>query len=148
MQFNLLLIASTLLSAISAERYIVQFKENNSRLAPPSETHYANLGAKIQELNGNSRIAPQNVINHKYDAVFSGYSGDFSQELQNWIKTQPEVKEIFQDEKYSANALQSDAPWGLTRISSAKKYTDAVKGEYRYVSETGQGVDVYVLDTG
>ncbi|KAI9291612.1 subtilisin-like protein, partial [Neoconidiobolus thromboides FSU 785] len=77
-----------------------------------------------------------------------GYSGDFNAELVNWIKSQPEVEYVNKQVRHSANALQSDAPWGLTRISSAKKYTDAVKGEYRYVSETGQGVDVYVLDTG
>ncbi|KAK6544313.1 Suppressor of the cold-sensitive snRNP biogenesis mutant brr1-1 [Orbilia ellipsospora] len=45
---------------------------------------------------------------------------------------------------------QSDAQWGLQRISSGKKVEGNGRFVYRYDGEldTGAGVDVYVVDTG
>ncbi|EPS43877.1 hypothetical protein H072_2141 [Dactylellina haptotyla CBS 200.50] len=45
---------------------------------------------------------------------------------------------------------QSDAPWGLQRISSGKKVDPSGGYVYQYDggSDVGTGVDVYVLDTG
>jgi subtilisin family serine protease len=38
-----------------------------------------------------------------------------------------------------------NAPWGLMRISSAKTISPS---RYYYPDEAGQGVDIYVIDTG
>ncbi|KAG5644929.1 hypothetical protein DXG03_007394 [Asterophora parasitica] len=46
---------------------------------------------------------------------------------------------------------QTDAPWGLARLSQDPKLTPpAVPGQYTYLygAQAGAGVDVYVLDTG
>lgn len=42
--------------------------------------------------------------------------------------------------------VQSDAPWGLSRVSQKQLPTDLKS--YQYPKSAGKGVDVYVIDTG
>lgn len=43
---------------------------------------------------------------------------------------------------------QTSAPWGLARISHRNKLGLATFNKYLYSAEGGEGVDVYVIDTG
>lgn len=43
---------------------------------------------------------------------------------------------------------QKNAPWGLARISHRPKLTFATFNRYDYEQKAGEGVDVYVLDSG
>lgn len=47
-----------------------------------------------------------------------------------------------------ATLTQNNAPWGLCRISKQKKQTRQTTRSYIYPRNAGQGVDVYVIDTG
>lgn len=56
-------------------------------------------------------------------------------------------KYYYEAEKSSAFlSVQNEAPWGISRISSGKYFDD--QGTYVYPSNGGQGVNVYVIDTG
>lgn len=44
--------------------------------------------------------------------------------------------------------LEKNAPWGLARISHRDSLTLGTFSKYLYCSEGGEGVDVYVIDTG
>lgn len=44
--------------------------------------------------------------------------------------------------------LETSAPWGLARISHRTKLTLGTFSKYLYCAEGGEGVDVYVIDTG
>lgn len=44
--------------------------------------------------------------------------------------------------------LEKDAPWGLARISHRKQLGFGTFNQYLYSAEGGEGVDVYVIDTG
>jgi cerevisin len=44
--------------------------------------------------------------------------------------------------------LETSAPWGLARISHRHHLTLGTFSKYLYCSEGGEGVDVYVIDTG
>lgn len=45
-------------------------------------------------------------------------------------------------------ATENGAPWGLARISHRKGLNFGTFNKYLYYSEGGEGVDVYVIDTG
>lgn len=44
--------------------------------------------------------------------------------------------------------IQKDAPWGLARISHREALTFGTYNKYLYAADGGEGVDVYVIDTG
>lgn len=44
--------------------------------------------------------------------------------------------------------LETNAPWGLARISHRDSLTLGTFSKYLYCAEGGEGVDVYVIDTG
>ncbi|KAJ3200622.1 subtilisin-like serine protease, partial [Dinochytrium kinnereticum] len=61
------------------------------------------------------------------------------------LQTLPEVDFIEQDAVASINAVQSNAPWGLRRLSKAAL---PLPTGYTYPNAAGTGVNVYVIDTG
>jgi cerevisin len=44
--------------------------------------------------------------------------------------------------------LEKNAPWGLARISHRKSLSFGTFNKYLYAADGGEGVDVYVIDTG
>lgn len=44
--------------------------------------------------------------------------------------------------------VETNAPWGLARISHRHSLTLGTFSKYLYCDESGEGVDVYVIDTG
>ncbi|KAJ6614096.1 subtilisin-like serine protease [Mycena sp. CBHHK59/15] len=93
-------------------------------------------------------------IQHVYDGPISGYAGRFSQTLIQRLRGMPEVDYIEHDRVvytvYSDvdMATQKGAPWGLTRVSHRDKISFRTYGKYRYDTRGGEGVDVYVIDSG
>lgn len=45
-------------------------------------------------------------------------------------------------------AIEKNAPWGLARISHRDSLTFGTFNKYLYAADGGEGVDVYVIDTG
>lgn len=45
-------------------------------------------------------------------------------------------------------ALEKNAPWGLARISHRKSLSFGTFNKYLYSDDGGEGVDVYIIDTG
>lgn len=48
----------------------------------------------------------------------------------------------------SPGELEKNAPWGLARISHRDSLSFSTYNKYLYAAEGGEGVDVYVVDTG
>ena len=44
--------------------------------------------------------------------------------------------------------LEKNAPWGLARISHRQSLSFGTFNKYLYAADGGEGVDVYVIDTG
>jgi cerevisin len=91
-----------------------------------------------------------------YDGPVKGYSGHFTPETVDLIRQMPEVDYIEVDQivrtmefnSTGAMSTQNGAPWGLARISHRKKLSLGTFTKYVYDSRAGEGVDVYVIDTG
>ncbi|KAG7449973.1 uncharacterized protein BT62DRAFT_944586 [Guyanagaster necrorhizus] len=95
-------------------------------------------------------------IQQVYDGHIKGYAGKFSQNVIEQLRTAPEVEFIEKDqivrtmeiETVDVSAVQRGAPWGLARISHRPKLTFGTFTRYEYDADGGDGVDVYIIDTG
>ncbi|KAG9089915.1 serine protease [Ceratobasidium sp. UAMH 11750] len=94
-------------------------------------------------------------LTHVYDGDLKGYAGRFSDGTLDKIRALPEVDYIEPDqvvyaitEPATGEAVQKGAPWGLARISHQNRLGFSTFNRYIYEPKGGEGVDVYVIDTG
>lgn len=114
----------------SPNSYIVVFKDTASQ----------------QEINTHlTSIA----VTHNYDlGTFKGYAITLSSRNDLYkLRKSPLVKYIEQDHKVTAQERQYLPPWGLARISHRTRNFPNMF-EYLYYTQAGQGVSVYIADTG
>ncbi|KAH9888750.1 peptidase S8/S53 domain-containing protein [Xylariomycetidae sp. FL2044] len=84
---------------------------------------------------------------------FLGYSGHFDDSVIEEVRKHPDVEYIERDSivhalKEDEPELEKNAPWGLARISHRKQLSFGTYNKYLYTADGGEGVDVYVIDTG
>ncbi|BGP36857.1 proteinase B [Rhodotorula kratochvilovae] len=77
-----------------------------------------------------------------------GYAGSFSESTVDAIRAMKGVKYVERDSVVHASDLEKNAPWGLARISHRNTLSFGTYNRYEYESQAGEGVDVYVIDTG
>lgn len=89
-------------------------------------------------------------LRHVYDGHLKGYAGEFTENVIEQVRRMPEVDFVEQDQiVHTMNiSTQKGSPWGLARISHRNKLGFSTFTKYIYDSEGGDGVDVYVVDTG
>ncbi|KAH9833533.1 peptidase S8/S53 domain-containing protein [Rhodofomes roseus] len=133
--------------------YIVMFKDD---IAPVLMANHMNFLQGVQEehpLSGDLDAGLQ----HVYDGHVKGYAGKFSDDTVHRIRQMPEVDYIERDQIVRTLEVEIDgtsietqkgAPWGLARISHRPKLTFGTFTKYEYDPHGGEGVDVYVIDTG
>ncbi|KAF4572937.1 subtilisin-like serine protease [Pleurotus pulmonarius] len=89
---------------------------------------------------------------HEWDAALNGFAGKFSEKALNALRASPDVESISEDGIMHTFVTQTNAPWGLSRLTSASRLTNtnvaALTFTYTYDASAGSGVDVFVVDTG
>lgn len=83
-----------------------------------------------------------------YTEALKGYSGHFDGHTLNLIRAAPEVDYVEHDSVVWASETQNGAPWGLARISHRERLRLSTFQRYEFDANGGDGVDVYVIDTG
>jgi subtilisin family serine protease len=84
-------------------------------------------------------------IEHRYKQVFYGFAGSFTQFVFSKLKKDKRVLKIVSDQIVKAsNFTQTGVDWGLDRIDQR---SSSLNSTYEY-NATGQGVNVYIIDTG
>ncbi|KAI0052865.1 serine protease [Auriscalpium vulgare] len=136
----LLITGSSALAAPSdtPARYIVQLKDGTVK-----SSHLASLGTVSG--SGASSDWDEDVIN--------GYAGTFDAQTLKALQASSDVQEIHEDVPVKAFGLkiQTDAPWGLQRISQHDRVhgnDSSLDYTYRYDSAAGTGVDIYPINEG
>jgi len=123
--------------------YIVTFKDN---VAPHLVENHFNF---LQQTHAADALTPGlSGIRNIYDGHVKGYSGHFSERVINELRTMPEVELVERDQIVHTTDVQNLAPWGLARISHRPKLGWSTFTKYVYNGDGGEGVDVYVIDTG
>ncbi|KAJ7233714.1 peptidase S8/S53 domain-containing protein [Mycena haematopus] len=122
--------------------YIVVLKPETS---PQILQNHFNFLATLHQVQPLSD--PGFAIRHVYDHI-NGYSGRFSEDAVARLRAMPEVDFIERDQIVHTQATQAGAPWGLARISHRLRLTLATFNRYEHDPAGGNGVDVYVIDTG
>jgi len=92
-------------------------------------------------------------LKHTFNIAESlaGYSGHFSEDFIEEIRKHPDVEYIEKDSEVHTMddpTVEKNAPWGLARISHRDSLSFGTFNKYLYATDGGEGVDVYVIDTG
>lgn len=120
----------------NAGTYIIKMKKGASRTS------------LISKLGGDGKIG------HKYGTrTINGFSAGLDDAKLKLVRENPDVEAVYEDgiATIAGFISQTDAPWGLERISHVPKITahsTALSYNYTRDESQGAGVDVYVLDTG
>ncbi|EMD33255.1 hypothetical protein CERSUDRAFT_87569 [Gelatoporia subvermispora B] len=133
--------------------YIVMFRDD---IAPTLMQNHMNFVASAHEevpLVGDG----SDGLTHIYDGHVKGYAGKFSEATVSRIRQMPEVEYVELDQIVKTLEIaptmdsfetQRGAPWGLARVSHRPRLTFSTFTKYEYDKDGGEGVDVYVIDTG
>jgi cerevisin len=135
--FTLLVVSLVQGQAIPGQ-YIISF-DNHAR-----SSFESNVQSIEDQFIGRSF---ENQVLHKYDTVFNGISAKLDQRTLERVKALPNVEFVEEDGVVQASTVQEDAPWGLARVSHREKL-GAGPYSYKYDESAGEGVNIYVLDTG
>ncbi|KAJ3514772.1 hypothetical protein NLJ89_g2171 [Agrocybe chaxingu] len=84
--------------------------------------------------------------------IINGLASDLDTASLNTLRASADVELISEDGIMHTMAVQEDAPWGLSRLSSltppAHQNEDLLNLTYIYDETAGEGVDIYIVDTG
>jgi subtilisin family serine protease len=83
-------------------------------------------------------------IKHIYQHALNGFAIEMSEEDAEKLSQDFRVQYVEEDGIMTADATQTNPPWGLDRIDQRDR---PLSGSYTY-NWTGSGVRVYVIDTG
>ncbi|RDW62340.1 serine protease [Coleophoma cylindrospora] len=161
--------SAPIISATNAEHvpdsYIIVFKKHVNQAAAAHhhswvQDIHAEGEVKRTELRKRGQFPITSDIfeglKHTYNigSDFLGYSGHFDDEVIEQVRRHPDVEYIEKDSIVhtmgddTEGELEKNAPWGLARISHRDTLGFGDFNKYLYATDAGEGVDVYVIDTG
>ncbi|MEU7559802.1 S8 family peptidase [Streptomyces eurythermus] len=105
------------------------------------------VNVKTDQAEGKSVIADHGgKVRKTFTEVLNGYSAAMSEGEARELAADPAVDKVFANEKGRLTGEQDNPPsWGLDRIDTPELKLDQ---KYKYPDKAGEGVTVYVVDTG
>ncbi|KAI3343416.1 subtilisin-like protease PR1K [Ustulina deusta] len=110
-------------------KYIVKMKSSSS---------------SIEVLEAHKSLVSSNVDYTFNSNKFAGFAASMTDEEVEALQNMPDVEYIEHDAIVQASATQTNADWGLARLSN----TSPSSTTYTYDDSAGEGVCAYVVDTG
>ncbi|KAG0198775.1 serine protease [Mortierella sp. GBA30] len=142
---NMAPVISTVEAEVVPDSYFVVFKNGvqaNEHSAWVQDLHQ-------RDVSVNGLWGSDGGVHHVYDmGSFQGLAGRFRPDVLDEIRQNPDVDYIERDQMVYAYDTQKNAPWGLARISHRKKLGLRTFGKYEFNPKGGNGVTVFVIDTG
>lgn len=121
-----------------ADQYIVELETP----AIGTREHSLGISALVQSVLvkvGGGQVLAQ------YQHALLGFAVRMSANQATALAKLPGVRRVEPDQIVTASATESSATWGLDRVDQTALPLD---GLYRYPDNGGQGVNVYIIDTG
>ncbi|KAL5611426.1 hypothetical protein BROUX41_000964 [Berkeleyomyces rouxiae] len=168
--------AAPVLTSVNAEAipnsYIVKFKkhvDDNDATSHHSWVQSLHEQGEEKRLELRRRDLDAGILSglkHTFNIGkdFRGYAGQFDDELIEQLRRHPDVEYIEKDtivhtmrtvpssapstDDSCSPDTEKNSPWGLARISHRDSLSFGTFNKYLYANEGGDGVDVYVIDTG
>ncbi|KKF96629.1 Subtilisin-like proteinase Spm1 [Ceratocystis platani] len=167
--------AAPILASVNAEAipnsYIIKFKKHvDEKDASSHHSWVQSLHDEGEEKRLELRRRDLDVgilsgLKHTFNIGkdFRGYAGQFDDELVEQLRRHPDVEYIERDtivhtmrtvpstpevEESCSPETEKNSPWGLARISHRDSLSFGTFNKYLYADNGGEGVDVYVIDTG
>ncbi|KIJ51359.1 hypothetical protein M422DRAFT_244537 [Sphaerobolus stellatus SS14] len=131
--------------------YIVVLNDQVSPSTFLAHTQFVEFVHYEKQRSDNKLADLDSGLSRVYDSdLLKGYAGVFHESTIEQIRSRPEVQYIEQDQLVHATNIttQRGAPWGLARVSHRNKLSFGTFQSYNYDTEGGEGVDVYIIDTG
>lgn len=121
-------------AAADTQNHIVTLKQSSST----SSTILSSL-----------RTANSIAITHEWKHALNGFAAKLDPASLNALLNDPAVESVVPDGTVYAFAsvVQTNAPWNLARLSTVRPLPSPVYN-YTYDSSGGNGVDIYILDSG
>ncbi|KAJ3576646.1 hypothetical protein NP233_g271 [Leucocoprinus birnbaumii] len=98
-----------------------------------------------------AQLGQSATVTHEWDLV-NGFAGHLDDDALSSLRSNPDVANIAEDGIFWTQITQTNAPWGLSRLSAMTKLvnqdTSALTFNYDYNANPGAGVDIYIIDTG
>jgi len=107
------------------------------------------ISSQVLRRNDGELSALENNVQFVYKEVYPGFSAKLDESELNALDSFEEVDYISPNQIFTINAVvtQPGAEYGLARLSQ-KLPVSGTNGNYRYDDIAGNGVSVYVVDTG
>ncbi|KAI9315010.1 peptidase S8/S53 domain-containing protein [Dichotomocladium elegans] len=134
-----------------ADSYIVVLKNHLHGEKVEQHTNWIkSLVAKDQNTFSSWLTSPSALgVRHVYNMPgLKGYAGTFGKNILDLIRRSDDVAFVEKDSIVYTSELQRNAPWGLARISHRETLNFKTFNKYKYEENGGEGVKVYVIDTG
>ncbi|EAU82213.1 serine protease [Coprinopsis cinerea okayama7 len=84
--------------------------------------------------------------------ILNGFAADLDEAALEELRASDDVEYVAEDGIMHAFVTQTNAPWGLQRITQpgrlASQSTSSANYNFTYDASAGAGVDIYVVDTG
>ncbi|KAG1738215.1 peptidase S8/S53 domain-containing protein [Suillus lakei] len=127
--------------------YIIVLRDDLPQAVIQNHMNFLQMAHTSDSLLGNEFAEG---LRHVYDGHLKGYAGEFTENVIDQVRRMPEVDFVEKDQIVHTMDIstQKGSPWGLARISHRNKLGFSTFTKYIYDSEGGDGVDVYVVDTG
>jgi subtilisin family serine protease len=119
-------------------RYIVKFKADTSL----HRTHEIQNELLMLDNDAEQPLTRANVTGNFSSVAFKGLVACLTVPAVEWVRSVPEVLYVEADAVVSMDEIQSGAVWGLDRLDGV------LDGNYEMGDFTGEGVVVFILDTG
>lgn len=133
------------------QQYIVVYEDGHKKSEYKAHNEWITEQYSALKKRGEFENLPEGVEEDVtfYNLLdFKGYAAYLPPTLLEEVKADPLVAFVEEDfiVKVSGVEIQSNSPWGSSRISQRNVSNPASK--YLYSSEAGSGVTAYVIDTG
>ncbi|KAF9442747.1 serine protease [Macrolepiota fuliginosa MF-IS2] len=94
------------------------------------------------------QLKQNTTVTHEWD-IINGFAGHLDDDTLNALRANPDVQSIAEDGVMHTMVTQTNAPWGLSRLSSMTSLSGqddtALTFSYTYDASAGKGVDIYIV---